>query len=491
MKLFQSLAFITSVVLCVLILILMISPTKQDHGTTKATRTTFPKKKLVSAEESALCKDISGKFKVVLPSSQVKRQTCIWIKRKADVRCKFDGVRNNCPKTCDQACNTSLQYPWCIDNKDRFFIDSIPYLVSGKRSCTWAEAKRFIRCRIPEVKQNCPVLCDYCKCTDNQNRFHVSQVEGNKLCKWTKRKHTEKRCNKFLEMKENCPYTCGECNIYPFAVIETTSSIKLRTRNFPADEDTLLKSIKGFLIVSFTSFLPASEKVTNLDLLRESRGDGGWEEIEVTFVSETRVICSGAGSAGCEEDIQSHTSAMNDAVSAAVLSKNSDLGHLVEAAAADTGISISARTTGIYDSQSIGTLQGFVNPTKNPTSHPTQIPSDNPSDNPSSTPSDNPTNDPTRSPTSRPTSRPTSAPTAAPTTAPTTTPTATPATAFQNKSDLINAAITWCSDTAGWANTPGYSTYGYVSSKIMIFAITFKMLTLLILFWIYFHYLSS
>ncbi len=62
---------------------------------------------------------------------------------------------------------------------------------------------------------NCPVLCDFCKCIDNKIRFEVAQLNAGitmlKSCEWAERQDTETRCNKFPEVKGNCPLLCGEC----------------------------------------------------------------------------------------------------------------------------------------------------------------------------------------------------------------------------------------------------------------------------------------
>ncbi len=102
-------------------------------------------------------------------------------------------------------------YPWCVDTETKFSIHSVSW-IQNKKSCSWANVidKKPYRCRIKEVKINCPSLCGNCQCLDNKDRFRVSNL-GTYSCEWPKNKDTVWRCNQYPEVKHNCPLTCGEC----------------------------------------------------------------------------------------------------------------------------------------------------------------------------------------------------------------------------------------------------------------------------------------
>ncbi len=108
----------------------------------------------------------------------------------------------------------TIQYDWCLDNIKRFEIRSRSW-IRTKKNCQWAvSSKQSFRCRIEEVRRNCPNSCNNCSCIDNNQRFTVASLDHKKRsCKWARRKATRWRCNQYAEVKYNCPRLCGECNI--------------------------------------------------------------------------------------------------------------------------------------------------------------------------------------------------------------------------------------------------------------------------------------
>ena len=97
---------------------------------------------------------------------------------------------------------------WCKDSDGRFSITSVDW-IKNRKNCNWAREKRWFRCTVQEVQENCPVTCDYCTCIDNEQQFSVTG-QGMKTCSWAA---TNKwRCPEFPAVNANCPLTCGHCD---------------------------------------------------------------------------------------------------------------------------------------------------------------------------------------------------------------------------------------------------------------------------------------
>ena len=427
------------------------------------------------------CEDRIDRFDVVLPSGKVIKRTCKWVETKRDWRCTFQGAKEACRNTCDQC---HIPY-WCVNTDKKFHIRSLSWIKSEK-SCSWAQKKKFIfglpLCRIVEVKENCPALCNFCKCLDNLKRFDVLNSDTRfKSCKWAGRINTDTRCQNPI-IQENCPLTCGECDLFPVVLIEMIISIELEEATLPTDEEDLAKC-ENILMEAFTSFLPSTTKVTNIDLVRTSAGT---PTPPIKFYVEDSLNCSNPGVNGCDEDKDNYFSAMETAISAAVSSGSTGLGALAEAAAATSGIPLTISPTGEYSDQSNVSIKPFKKATESPTATPSQVPSEKPSTPPpTNSPTNNPTNGPTGTPTKLPTKQPSlgpsniasESPSSAPSQNPSSTPSQNPSnspsqdpfSAFQDRSHLRSAATTWCQNPNAWkAGATGYDTYGYVSFYLII-----------------------
>lgn len=237
---------------------------------------------------------------------------------------------------------------WCSNNDKKFLIGSVPFF-THKKDCTWAENKKFINCKIFEVKLNCPVLCDFCNCMDNQEDFEVADLGGKRSCEWTKQKSTEMRCSTYPEVKENCPLSCGECNftfptdaptvapLRPSAIVLSTSSIEM-VATIPSDQNELTQ-FKNVLMKAFLSFLPESgTKVRSLDFVTG--------ESSVTAVFDVRSIqlCPDERES-CKEVVRSQRRAVDEATSAAASPGSTGLGAKAQEVAAIKGVVIVEITT--------------------------------------------------------------------------------------------------------------------------------------------------
>lgn len=124
-------------------------------------------------------------------------------------------------------------YTWCSDSQERFDIDSIDW-IRGRKDCDWADdPRKWFRCTISEVKDSCPVLCDYCNCVNNLESFYVEGI-GMRTCNWPERKDTWWRCNNYPEVKYNCPLTCGSCHETTSPVESSSGTPSVRPSSMPS-----------------------------------------------------------------------------------------------------------------------------------------------------------------------------------------------------------------------------------------------------------------
>ena len=70
------------------------------------------------------------------------------------------------------------------------------------------------RCKLDGVKSMCPKSCDTCNdCIDSTSRMKFYKADGNRVardCQWTSNKDTMNRCN-LDGMINACRKTCGQC----------------------------------------------------------------------------------------------------------------------------------------------------------------------------------------------------------------------------------------------------------------------------------------
>ncbi len=396
---------------------------------------------------TALNEDKLGKFNVVLQSGEKIRRKCVWVQKKARSRCKLVGVKDHCPKTCYQydPDNDYASEPdnWCKDTSSEFTINSIIW-IRKKKTCAWAGKMKPTRCEIHEVKENCPVLCDFCNCQDNQNRFDVSLLnEKKRNCKWAKSRDTWWRCVKYPEIKENCPLSCGECDysfpttspsaapserLHPVAVVETTSSIEIEAE-IPTDQIQLIR-FKEILIEAFTLYLPSGSKITDLYLSSSHQNDmqRTTETTNATFRTVKKIPCVPAI---CDEAVNEQKQAMITATVTASSPEESGLGKMAKEIAETKNLQIKIATTGMSTSISnTEIVQITRNPSSIPSKIPTILPSTKPSNSPSlssSTPSEQSSTTPSSSPSQSPSLRPSQQqPTVTPSVQPITTPSSNP-----------------------------------------------------------------
>lgn len=114
-----------------------------------STPTTAP----VSTPSSTSCEDSPFRFQVVL-NGNTRMRGCAWVaKRKTEVRCQLEGVKEHCPSTCDVCDN-------CVDSIARF-----RFAYNGrsmKRYCTWVARATASRCMINGMDDTCRSTCGNC-----------------------------------------------------------------------------------------------------------------------------------------------------------------------------------------------------------------------------------------------------------------------------------------------------------------------------------------
>jgi hypothetical protein len=88
-------------------------------------------------------------------------KTCAWVGKKDTRRttlCARNGVRENCPETCDN-CNPAPPAPSCVDDP------TFRYRGRERNTCAWVgkkDTRRNKLCARNGVRNNCPETCDNC-----------------------------------------------------------------------------------------------------------------------------------------------------------------------------------------------------------------------------------------------------------------------------------------------------------------------------------------
>ena len=103
----------------------------------------------------------------------------------------------------------------CSDSTKKFEITKSNG-TKKNTSCDWARRKpnkTSWRCKIPEVKENCPKTCTNC-CQDTTEPFIIMKTGKETNCVWVAEKNTEGRCQK-APTNLNCAVTCGKCTQHP------------------------------------------------------------------------------------------------------------------------------------------------------------------------------------------------------------------------------------------------------------------------------------
>jgi len=134
----------------------------------------------------SLCEDVEGTFPITSVTWFNEEKDCAFALERRYVRCQIFEFAINCPVVCDTCTATgiptasptmlpptSLTSPpvtspptsspteACVDSDERFEIDSVSW-IGKKQTCVWAERRKYWRCKIEEVVENCPALCGTC-----------------------------------------------------------------------------------------------------------------------------------------------------------------------------------------------------------------------------------------------------------------------------------------------------------------------------------------
>ena len=150
------------------------------------------------------CEDLPIRFKF-----NKRYRGCEFIARTdTEKRCKYEGVKYHCPKTCG-TCGSP-----CADSPMKVKI--VKPLIMIRRSCVWVATKDTVtRCNLPSVRTNCPLTCTGCEsCTDTIDKFLIKGGGDsfNRSCEWVAKKDTETRCL-LKNIQGACKKTCGQCAV--------------------------------------------------------------------------------------------------------------------------------------------------------------------------------------------------------------------------------------------------------------------------------------
>ncbi len=230
------------------------------------------------------CTNNEKDFVITMKSfHQGRTRNCAWVGRYPNPRCNISDAVENCPEICGQCPSSSVTTtptitsyptstptisnhptpqssthpsavpsllntePTCEDNTTRFEITSKPVQGGDKKSCTWARAKKWFRCEIEEVKENCPVTCGAC-CEDMKGKILFLNPYGKtvlKTCEWIGRKDTFWRCKRYLGASEYCGKTCQSCSEGGLAIQPSTPptvSLMPTASNAPSPEPSVERS---------------------------------------------------------------------------------------------------------------------------------------------------------------------------------------------------------------------------------------------------------
>lgn len=119
--------------------------------------TTYPSIQITPAPTPAPtfsnCNDSKLRFNV-WKDGVLLRKTCAWVANHPNEKCRLEGVKSHCPRTC-WSCET------CVDSSVRFrfeFNGSDSY-----RSCNWVKRKNVAkRCNIDGIPDTCRATCAVC-----------------------------------------------------------------------------------------------------------------------------------------------------------------------------------------------------------------------------------------------------------------------------------------------------------------------------------------
>lgn len=129
-------------------------------------------------EEQINCQNNSTWTRESNPSSY---KTCVWVSQKnPQNRCEKVDAKENCPKTCNDNCEDSVNYggveaepedeePSACEDSSTWTRESNP---SNSKNCDWVEArtteKTKKRCKKDDAMENCPNTCND-QCPDSVN----------------------------------------------------------------------------------------------------------------------------------------------------------------------------------------------------------------------------------------------------------------------------------------------------------------------------------
>ena len=383
-------------------------------------------------KSSSLCNDLSGTFTTMVKRGEKSiTVNCNWVKNNRLWRCNnLPNVATNCPATCETCFTTapapsstptsfsSSIYPWCEDSTSRFEIKSLKWMQGSKKSCIWAnqDGKKWFRCGIEEVKENCPVLCDFCKCKNNEGRF-VLAPGLRRTCKWPKQRNAWWRCNEYPVLKDMCPLSCGECTDYQFPSDAPSAhpTIKLYSKHttyvtvsigfavlvIPTDaselallEETLIKAYEN-------NYVPTGGKVTGVTLSSNNSRNVSNTAGSATISMEYEQICPSMCNATEDANSQAFVASSELLAAEAVdVTASTNLETEAESLGVDgKGLDLSGESSTNY---TISIVDPSAQPSSSPEAHPSAAPSSQHSQRPSIFHSFNPSMVPSSMPTLTP-----------------------------------------------------------------------------------------
>ncbi len=268
----------------------------------------------------ACCLDSEERYEVTIGTFAGKMKTCAWAGEKVRPRCNDPAAQEACPRACGTCplvveptstlapvvvpTSTSTTVPtpattttttskptqyyvWCRDSNKRFDVPSL-WWINHKKNCDWAaKSNPWWKCKISEVRNNCPKVCRTCNCKNNQKRFKVNGKM--RSCSWAAAEKTLWRCNNIDSVRRNCPLLCGECDVdnspsvapqssnsqqpttetrerLQAIEVVTTTKVTFDVLVIPPENSGELAAMKDSLAKAILPFLAEGATITNVEL---------------------------------------------------------------------------------------------------------------------------------------------------------------------------------------------------------------------------------
>jgi len=139
--------------------------------------------------------------------SNGRNKSCLQAQANDALCNKWSEIRDHCPQTCG-LCDTSSDGS-CEDKTDKVLLPN-----GNTKSCLQAQTNNALCNKWSEIQDHCPQTCGLCdtisdgSCEDKSDKVLLPNG-NNKSC--LQAQTNDDLCNKWSEIRDHCPQTCGLC----------------------------------------------------------------------------------------------------------------------------------------------------------------------------------------------------------------------------------------------------------------------------------------